>query len=273
MNLIPINDINNPELNIFTKLSEPQLRHINEPALGLFIVESKNVICRALEAGFEPVSMLVDENEIEWVTCVFANYQDITIYTASMDLLKEITGFCMHRGLLCAMKRKENIAIDRLCSECSRIAVLEGVVNPTNVGAIIRSAAALNVEAVILSPDCADPLSRRASRVSMGTVFQVPWCYSCSSRDEWDQHGINQIKELGFSIVSLALKEDSIDIRDTRIKSCEKLAIVLGAEGTGLSDATISRSDFNAIIPMTHGVDSLNVAAASAVAFWELCND
>ena len=270
MNIIKINDLDIPELNIFTQLSEPQLKHINEPNLGLFIVESKNVILRALEDEYEPVSMLIDENELNWVQEVFEKYQDITIYSATMDVLKTITGFCMHRGLLCAMKRRNNPNVRELCENLNKIAILEGVVNPTNVGAIIRSAVALNVEAVILSPDCADPLSRRASRVSMGTVFQVPWCYVTKSRNEWDDIGIDIIKEMGFTTVSLALRKESVDIRDAAIKSSSKLAVILGAEGDGLSASTIKKSDFSAIIPMSNGVDSLNVAAASAVAFWEL---
>lgn len=271
MTISKVTDLNAPELDIFTKLSEPQLIHIYEPQLGLFIAESKNVISRALEAGYEPVSMLADEDEVDWINSTFSKYDGMQVYITSVDTLKTITGFCMHRGLLCAMRRKENHDFTKLCASFHRIAVLEGVVNPTNVGAIIRSAAALNVEAVILSPDCSDPLSRRASRVSMGTVFQVPWCYLGSTRKEWDETGIKRIKEMGYNTVALALKADSIDIRDDKIKSCDKLAIILGAEGSGLSDNTIDSCDFKAIIPMSNNVDSLNVAAASAVAFWELC--
>lgn len=271
--IVPITDINSPELNIYSQLSEPQLLHINEPAPGIFIAESPNVIIRALDAGYEPLSILTDAGQIKGpAASIIDRCPDAPVYAASHDVLTGITGFQMHRGLLCAMKRKNLPSPSELCKNAKHIAVLEGVVNPTNVGAIIRSAAALNVDAVLLSPDCSDPLYRRAARVSMGTVFQVPWTYVCKSRSEWDEKGIQIIKDMGYQTVALALIENSISIADPRLRDADKLAIILGAEGDGLSDKTISSSDYTAIIPMTHGVDSINVAAASAVAFWQLCN-
>lgn len=273
MNIIPITDINCEELNIYSKLSESQLLHINEPDFGIFIAESPNVIMRALDAGYEPISILTDIDEIKGPALDIINRcPNATIYAATHDVLINITGFQMHRGLLCAMRRRELASPLKLCQDARRIAVLEGVVNPTNIGAIMRSAAALNVDAILLSPDCSDPLYRRAARVSMGTVFQIPWTYVCSTRKEWDEKGMQIIKDMGYQTVALALKDNSIPISDSRLADSSKLAIFLGAEGDGLSDATINACDYTAIIPMTHGVDSLNVAAASAVAFWQLCN-
>ena len=268
---IEINDAGFEELKKYSQMSESSLAHIYEPDYGLFIAESPNVIERALRAGYVPESILVNREEInEDTKRILDMCQNVPIYLAPKDILISITGFQMHRGLLCAMKRKPLPDPQILCRDMKRIAVLEGVVNPTNIGAIIRSAAALNIEAVLLSPDCADPLYRRAARVSMGTVFQVPWTYVCKSRSEWDKDGMDIIRKMGFTTVAMALLEDSIPINDSRIKSHEKLAIVLGTEGDGLALNTIEKSDYTAIIPMANGVDSLNVAAASAVMFWEI---
>lgn len=270
MNIIPISELTN--VNIYANMSEPQLLHINEPGPGIFIAESPNVILRALEAGYEPLSILTNIDDTNGDAAqVLEKVGDIPIYAATHDVLVNITGFQMHRGLLCAMQRKSHEDAGQLCQNARRIAVLEGVVNPTNVGAIFRSAAALNVDAILLSPDCTDPLYRRAARVSMGTVFQIPYTYVCKTRKEWNEKGLQIIKDMGYTTVALALVNNSIPINDSRLKSPDKMAIILGAEGDGLSEETINACDYTAIIPMSHGVDSLNVAAASAVAFWELC--
>lgn len=281
--IIHINNINAPELDIYARLSEPQLVHIYEPELGLFITESPNVISRALDDGYEPVSFLTEERFLsvydnivssfsQEVQAVLNRCPNVPIYTASIDVLTKITGFQLTRGLLCAMKRRPAKSASELCKEARRIAVLEGIVNPTNIGAIFRSAAALNVDAILLTPDCADPLYRRAARVSMGTVFQVPWTYIGSSREDWDINGMNTIATMGYASVAMALLPDSLSIDNPVFKTYDKLAILLGSEGDGLSADTISKCTHTAIIPMSHNVDSLNVAAASAVAFWELCH-
>lgn len=271
LNIIKILDLNAPELDVYARYSEPMLSHINEPDLGIFIAESPNVIMRAMDAGYEPVSFLMEEKSIlgEGLP-IITRYPDVPIYTAELDVLVKITGFQLTRGLLCAMKRRVLPTPEEVCKNATRIAVLEGVVNPTNVGAIVRSAAALNIDAILLSPDSCDPLYRRSARVSMGTIFQIPWTYVCKSRSEWDEKGLSIIRKMGFSIIAMALTSGSIPIDDERIGKYEKLAIVLGAEGSGLSEKTIKDSDHSVIIPMSHNVDSLNVAAASAVAFWEL---
>lgn len=271
-NIINITDINAPELDIYARLSESQLVHIYEPGLGLFICESPNVISRALDDGYEAVSFLLEEKSIDKDAApILARCPEVPIYAADIDVLIKITGFQLTRGLLCAMKRRNLPDARELISCTRRIAVLEGVVNPTNIGAIFRSAAALGIDAVLLTPDCADPLYRRAARVSMGTVFQVPWGYICSSRQEWDEKGMDVLKESGFKSVAMALLPGSLSVSDTIFSTYDKLAILLGSEGDGLADSTIKKCDHTAIIPMSHNVDSLNVAAASAVAFWELC--
>ena len=271
-NIYTINNISDSALDVYARLSEPQLVHAFEPDLGLFICESPNVISRALDAGYEPVSFLLEAKTIDGEAApILERCPDTPVYAASLDVLTNITGFQLTRGLLCSMRRRPHSDFHRITENARRIAVLEGVVNPTNIGAIFRSAAALNVDCVLLTPDCADPLYRRAARVSMGTVFQVPWTYICSSRAEWDKVGMDLIKEMGFASVAMALLPDSVPIDDPIFKSYERLAILLGSEGPGLSDSTIARCDHTAIIPMSHNVDSLNVAAASAVAFWELC--
>lgn len=277
-NIIHITDINDKNLDIFARLTEPQLVHFNEPGTGLFIAESPNVILRALDAGYEPVSLLLEEEHItkDGAPVIARLSEDIPIYTSTLDVLVKITGFQLTKGLLCAFRRKKiDCSYDFLKSflqDANNIAVLEGVVNPTNIGAIIRSAAALSVDKILLSPDCADPLYRRSARVSMGTVFQIPWSYIGKSREDYDINAIDWLHSFGFTTISMALKNDSISISDNKLSSLNKKAIFLGTEGEGLSDNTIEKSDYKVIIPMSHNVDSLNVAAASAVTFWELCN-
>lgn len=272
MNLFTLNDSDNSIFDIYNKLSEPALFHINEPEPGLFIAESPEVIERAIASGYEPESILCEERYLNTQTAsIVAKFPDVPVYTASLDILTTITGFKLTRGLLCAMKRRPLPTLSEVALNHRRIAVLEGVVNPTNVGAIMRSAAAMHVDSVILSPDSSDPLYRRASRVSMGTVFQIPWTYACDSCTDWYSQGVDMIQSLGFTTVAMALKEDSIPISDPVLEGIDKMAIFLGAEGEGLRDTTIDACDYKVVIPMSHGVDSLNVAAASAVAFWELC--
>ena len=267
--LIEITDIHAPELSMYAGLSENQLLHYYEPELGLFIAESPNVIDRALNAGYEPVSCLVEKSQVEkQAKDILIRCGEIPIYTAEDTVLRELTGFHLTRGLLCAMRRKELPSVAEVCKGARRIVVMEDVMNPTNVGAIFRSAAALNMDAVILTPASSDPLYRRAVRVSMGTVFQIPW--TVIDKKTWKQSGIEVVREQGFKTVAMALKEDSLNIDDPRLTAEEKLAVVLGTEGEGLADTTISNCDYTVMIPMAHGVDSLNVAAASAVAFWEL---
>ena len=266
--IITITDLNLPELDLFSRYSESQLYHINEPAPGIFIAESPNVIRRALNAGYEPVSVLIEDRQTDpWIPELFSDYPDLPVYTAAASLLTNLTGFALTRGLLCAMKRKPMPSVDEICKGKHRIAVLENVVNPTNIGAIFRSAAALGMDAVLLSSGCSDPFYRRAARVSMGTVFQIPWTFLDSS---WPLPGISELKNHGFHTVSMALRRDSVSIDDPKLSSKQKLAVILGSEGEGLLDETINNCDDTVCIPMFHGVDSLNVAAASAVAFWEL---
>ncbi len=264
-NIIEITDFNALELDIYARLSEVQLLRLYEPKPGIFIAESPKVIERALNAGYEPISCLVEPKHIDGEAKeVLARCQNIPIYTAASEILTKLTGFQLTRGMLCAMKRSLLPSIEEVCSNARRIAVLEDVVNPTNVGAIFRSAAALHMDAVLLTPACSNPLYRRAARVSMGTVFQVPWTYL----DKED--GIATLQRLGFKTAAMALSDDSVSIDDEKLMSEDKLAIVLGTEGDGLALNTIASCDYTVKIPMSHGVDSLNVAAASAVAFWQL---
>lgn len=264
MNIFRITDFSAPELDIFARLSEPQLLHYYEPAEGVFIAESHEVIRLALEAGYEPISLLIEDKGDLTADPLLLRLGDIPIFTAPFEVLTKLTGFKLTRGALCAMRRKALPSVAEICSGARRIAVLEDVVNPTNVGAIIRSAAALGMDAVLLTKPCSDPLYRRAARVSMGTVFQIPWTYF----EESDYLPI--LKQLGFATAAMALTDRSVSIDHPAPAAEEKLAILLGTEGTGLSEATISAADYTVKIPMTHGVDSLNVAAASAVAFWQL---
>ena len=275
-NIITITDINIPELDIYARLSEAQLLHYHEPDLGLFICESPKVITRALDAGYIPVSILVEDKEIKEdvvkiITRCDALYKEIPVYTANAETLSHLTGFHLTRGMLCAMKRNPLPSVTEVVKNARRIAVMEDVVNPTNVGAIFRSAAALHMDAILLTPACSDPLYRRAARVSMGTVFQAPWTiFKHGPSSDAEKSYITELQKIGFKTVAFALKDNSISINDPQLKSEEKLAIILGTEGEGLADSTIAACDYTVKIPMSHGVDSLNVAAASAVAFWEL---
>lgn len=272
-NIIEITDFNAPELDIYARLSEGELLNRHEPEKGLFIAESPKVVERALNAGFEPVSLLLEKKHIEGeARDIVVRVGNVPIYTAEFDVLTKLTGFKLTRGVLCAMKRKSLPSVEEVCKNARRIAILENVMNPTNVGAIIRSAAALNIDALLLTPSCSNPLYRRAIRVSMGTVFQIPWTFMGKESDESSSTDMNLLNAMGFKTAAMALCEDSVNIDDTALMSEDKLAIILGTEGDGLSLETISRSDYTVCIPMSNGVDSLNVAAASAVAFWQLGN-
>ena len=269
--IIEITDFSAPELDVYARLRETQLLNRHEPENGIFIAESPRVIERALDAGYEPISMLVEHRHIETqAKGLITRCGDIPVYTAEFEVLKQLTGFGLTRGMLCAMERLSLKSVEEVCKNARRIAVLENVVNPTNVGAIFRSAAALNMDAVLLTPACSDPLYRRAARVSMGTVFQVPWTFFDKKKVSWPDGGIQLLKEMGFQTAAMALTDDSVSIDDKNLMAEEKLAIVLGTEGEGLAKRTIATCDYTVKIPMMHGVDSLNVAAASAVAFWQL---
>ena len=264
-NIIEISDFSSPELDVYARLTEGQLRSRQDAEKSLFIAESPKVIQRALDAGYQPVSFLVEDRHLETQAKeLIERCGDIPVYTASFDVLTQLTGFMLTRGMLCAMRRPPLPSVAEVCTTARRVAVLENVMNPTNIGAIFRSAAALNMDAVLLTPACSDPLYRRAIRVSMGTVFQVPWTWL-----EGENY-VEQLRQLGFRTAAMALKDDSLSIRDPRLTQAEKLAVILGTEGDGLADCTIEGCDYTVKIPMTHGVDSLNVAAASAVAFWQL---
>ena len=265
-NIIELTDLDEPELDIYARLSEAQLLHLYEPELGIFIAESPKVIKRALDAGYIPISILAEQKHIEGQAKeLIDRCGDIPVYTAEFDVLTQLTGFKLTRGMLCAMHRSKLPTVRDVCENARRIAILEDVVNPTNVGAIFRSAAALNIDAVLLTQACSDPLYRRSARVSMGTVFQIPWTYIYD-----ELQGINFLHELGFKTAAMALSDNSVSIDNPHLMAEEKLAIVLGTEGDGLSVTTIADCDYTVKIPMSHGVDSLNVAAASAVAFWQL---
>lgn len=272
-NIIEIIDFEAPELDVYARLTEGQLLNRHEPEKGLFIAESPKVIERALDAGCEPVSFLVERKHIEGeAKDIIVRCGDIPIYTAEFEVLTQLTGFQLTRGMLCAMRRPKLPTVEGVCAGARRIAVLENVMNPTNVGAIFRSAAALNMDAVLLTPACSNPLYRRAIRVSMGTVFQVPWTYIGKEMAEWEEQGVKQLQKLGFKTAAMALTDNSVSIDNPKVMAEEKLAIILGTEGDGLANTTISDCDYTVKIPMSHGVDSLNVAAASAVAFWQLGN-
>ena len=272
-NIIEITDLNIPELDIYARLSEVQLLHYYEPNLGIFIAESPNVIERALNAGYEPLSILVEKKHIEsQAKRIIERCGEIPIYSGEFETLEKITGFKLTRGLLCAMRRKKLPSIEEICAGKRRIAVLENVMNPTNIGAIFRSAAALNMDAVLLTPACSDPLYRRATRVSMGTVFQIPWTFMPNEGSGQTPTSVEVLRKLGFKTAAMALREDSVSIDHPGLMEENRLAIILGTEGDGLSDSTIEDADYTVLIPMSHGVDSLNVAAASAVAFWQLGN-
>ena len=269
--IIEITDLSRPELDVYLRLTEAQLRCRLEPEKGIFIAESPTVIGLALENGCQPLSLLMERRFIEGKASeIIRRCGEIPVYTGERELLAGLTGYELTRGVLCAMRRPQPARFEALCTGARRVAVLESIVDATNVGAIIRSAAALGIDAVLLTPNCCDPLNRRAVRVSMGTVFQIPWAYIGQNAGEWPHPGIDRLREMGFRTAAMALREDAAPIDDPRLAAEEKLAIVLGTEGTGLARTTIADCDYTVRIPMQHGVDSLNVAAASAVAFWQL---
>lgn len=299
--LITIDNLETEALRIYSDLNENQLRHYYEPQLGLFVGESRTVVERALNAGYEPVSMLMEKRYVETEGKELLERlrllpQEIPVYVSTVDVLSRITGYHLTRGILCAFRRRALPSVEEICRNARRIAVLENIENPTNIGAMIRSAAALNMDALLLTPACADPLYRRAIRVSVGTVFQIPWTYiglseksatksegmetlvyqepdqsmQCMHAGAWPEGGMQQLHRLGFRTAAMALQHDTVEIDDPKLLAEEKLAIVLGNEGDGLARQTIASCDYTVKIPMSHGVDSLNVAAASAVAFWQL---
>lgn len=270
-NILEITNPDAPELEEYYRLTEAQLRNRLEPEKGMFIAESPKVINSALNAGCQPISLLMERKHIIGQGAqLIARCGDVPVYTADRDVLASLTGYTLTRGILCAMKRPKAATLETVCANARRVAILEDIVDSTNIGAIFRSAAALEMDAVLLTPSCADPLNRRAVRVSMGTVFQIPWAYIGSQDQPWPQGGIAWLQKMGFRVAAMALREDALGIDDPKLAAEEKLALVLGTEGTGLCPATIACCDYVAKIPMAQGVDSLNVAAASAVAFWQL---
>lgn len=270
-NIVEVTDLTRPELDVFTRLTEAQLRNRLEPEKGIFIAESPKVIARALDAGCVPVSLLMERRHIDGDAAdIIARCGGVPVFTAEREVLAQLTGFALTRGVLCAMRRPKLPSVEELCADAHRVAVLEGIVDPTNVGAIFRSAAALHMDAVLVTPTCCDPLYRRAARVSMGTIFQVPWTRIGDKASDWPHPGLERLNALGFQTAAMALSDRAIGIEDPVLKEADKLAIVLGTEGDGLAANTIARCDYTVMIPMQHGVDSLNVAAASAVAFWQL---
>lgn len=269
--IIEITDLSTPELEAYTQLTHAQLRNRLEPEKGIFIAESTKVIACALKAGCQPVSALMERNHIDsFLSHLPKGQTNIPIYTADREVLEGLTGYQLTRGVLCAMRRPVQPSVEELCRSARRIAVLENITDATNVGAIFRSAAALGMDGVLVTPCCCDPLYRRAVRVSMGTVFQIPWAQIGDHQSQWPQPGLSYLQELGFKTVAMALTDDSVSIDDPALAQAEKLAIILGTEGDGLSARTIAGCDYTARIPMLHGVDSLNVAAAGAVIFWQL---
>ena len=269
--VIQITDFNAPELDVYARLTEAQLLNRFEPAKGQFIAESPKVIQRALDAGCVPVSLLMERKDISGQAAgIIAQCPGAPVFTADREVLAQLTGFHLTRGVLCAMRRPPLPKAEDICKNAHRIVVLENVMNPTNVGAIFRSAAALGMDAILLSPGCSDPLYRRSARVSMGTVFQIPWTFLGDESAQWPVAGVSALQAMGFKTASLALRDDSVSIDDPRLLAEDKLAVILGSEGDGLCEKTIAQSDYTVRIPMYHGVDSLNVAAASAVAFWQL---
>ena len=269
--IIEITDISAPELDVYARLTETQLRNRLEPEKGIFIAESPKVIRRALDAGCKPLSLLMERKHIDGQGAeIIARCGDIPLYTAEREVLESLTGYTMTRGILCAMSRPKLPTLEEVLKDAKRVAVLEGIVDSTNIGAIFRSAAAMHIDVVLLTPTCCDPLCRRAVRVSMGTVFQVPWTRIGNCKEQWPEPGLQWLNDLGFKTAAMALSEDAVTIEDPNLMAEEKLAIILGTEGDGLSDQTIAQCDYTVCIPMSHDVDSLNVAAASAVAFWQL---
>jgi len=271
--IIEIKDFGQPELDLFARLTENQLRNRLEPEKGIFIAESPKVIRTALEAGCEPVALLMEERHLEGQGAALIRLcGEIPVYTGQRQLLAELTGYALTRGILCAMRRPRSLTPEEACQGARRVAVLENLVDSTNMGAIFRSAAALNMDAVLLTPSCSDPLNRRAVRVSMGTVFQIPWARLGQEPGSWPEQGMARLRGMGFKTMAMALSKEALDLRDPRLAAEEKLAVILGTEGDGLARSTIADCDYTVCIPMAHGVDSLNVAAASAVAFWQLGN-
>ena len=269
--IIEVTDLALTELDVFARLTEAQLRCRLEPEKGVFVAESPKVIARALDAGYEPLSFLMERKQIEGQAReILARRGKAPVYTADSGLLEQLTGYRLTRGVLCAMRRPALPSVEALCAGARRVAVLEGIVDPTNVGAIFRSAAAMHMDAVLVTPTCGDPLYRRAARVSMGTVFQIPWTRIGNKPEDWPHPGLERLRRLGFRTAAMALSDAAVSIEDPRLAAEEKLAVVLGTEGDGLCSRTIADCDYVARIPMAHGVDSLNVAAASAVAFWQL---
>ena len=270
-NIIEITDFHAPELDPYARLTQNQLRNRLEPEKGIFIAESPKVIDRALDAGYKPVSLLMERKQITGPAAgILSRCGDAPVYTADREMLAELTGFELTRGVLCAFHRPAPRPVEELCKNARRVAVLEGIVDSTNVGAIFRSAAALNMDAVLINPSCCNPLCRRAVRVSMGTVFQVPWGQLGETPADWPEKGMDILHSLGFKTAAMALSDRSVSIDDEQLAKEPKLAIVLGTEGDGLAAGTIASCDYTVRISMSHGVDSLNVAAASAVAFWQL---
>ena len=268
--IVEITDFSAPELDVYARLTGAQLRAC--PQGGLFIAEGVTVIGHALDAGYRIASLLMERRHIVGKAAgLIARCGDVPVYTADSRTLEQLTGFALTRGVLAAVYRPELPTLAQVCAGARRVAVLEGLNDPTNVGAVMRSAAALGMDAVLLTPSCCDPLYRRAVRVSMGTVFQVPWTRIGQQAQDWPEGGMTLLREMGFATVAMALSEDSVEIDDPCLVREERLAVILGAEGDGLAKTTIARCDYTARIPMLHGVDSLNVAAASAVAFWQLC--
>lgn len=268
-NIIQITDFFAPELDIYARFTEAQLLNRHEPQKGIFIAESPKVIERALDSGCIPISLLLEQKHVEsQAKNIIERCGNIPVYTAEFDVLTQLTGFQLTRGMLCAMYRPKLQKVEDVCRTAKRIAVLENIMNPTNIGAIFRSAAALNIDAVLLTSACSNPLYRRAIRVSMGTVFQIPWTYLEGAKSM--QTDIELLHHLGFKTAAMALSSEAVSIDNSRLMNEEKLAIILGTEGEGLTEQTIRDSDYTVCIPMSHGVDSLNVAAASAVAFWQL---
>ena len=270
-NVIEITDFSAPELDVYARLTEAQLLNRFEPAKGMFIAESPKVIHRALDAGCQPVSMLMERKDIDGSAReILDRCPEIPVYTADEELLCNLTGYHLTRGVLCAMRRPRLPAVEEILKDKRRVVILENVQNPTNVGAIFRSAAALGMDAVLLTPGCSNPLYRRSARVSMGTVFQVPWTYIGAETADWPGKGMELLQALGYKTAAMALSDNSVSIDHPALMAEEKLAILMGSEGDGLTDGTIAACDYTVKIPMYHGVDSLNVAAASAVAFWQL---
>lgn len=272
MNIIQINNIDDVGVRVYSRLTEAQLRNRLEPQKGLFIAESPKVIRVALDAGCQPVSFLTEQKHIDGdAHDLILRCGDIPVYTGPSQLLSQLTGFELTRGVLCAMRRPSLPSVEDICRNKRRIVVADNVVNSTNTGAIFRAAAALGMDAILLTPTCCDPLNRRAVRVSMGTVFQIPWTYIGQHHTDWPLSGINQLHQLGFKTAAMALKDRSVSIDDPVLKQADKLAIIMGTEGDGLTDQTLDLCDFIVKIPMQNGVDSLNVAAAASIAFFELC--